>query len=53
MERNQPGKYDDIIHLPRPVSSRRAHMSMVDRGHSFPPLLPWLAMKRYWRSVPA
>ena len=37
MERNQPGKYDDIIHLPRPVSSRRAHMSMVDRGAQFSP----------------
>ena len=37
MERNQPGKYDDIIHLPRPVSGRRAHMSMVDRGAQFSP----------------
>lgn len=37
MERNHQGKYDDIIHLPRPVSSRRAHMSMVDRGAQFSP----------------
>ena len=37
MERNHQGKYDDIIHLSRPVSSRRAHMSMVDRGAQFSP----------------
>ena len=37
MEQNHQGKYDDIIHLPRPVSNRRAHMSMVDRGAQFSP----------------
>lgn len=30
-------KYDDIIDLPRPVSSRHARMSMVDRGAQFSP----------------
>lgn len=30
------GKYDDIIHLSRP-KSRRAKMSMVDRGAQFSP----------------
>lgn len=30
-------KYDDIIHLSRPVSPRRAKMSMVDRGAQFSP----------------
>lgn len=29
--------YDDIIHLPRPVSTRHARMSMVDRGAQFSP----------------
>ncbi len=31
------GKYDDIIHLPRPVSEKRARMSMLDRGAQFSP----------------
>lgn len=31
-----PG-YEDIIHLPRPVSTRRARMSMADRGAQFAP----------------
>lgn len=31
------GKYDDIIHLPRPVSPKRARMSMIDRGAQFSP----------------
>ena len=31
------GKYDDIIHLPRPVSGRHAPMSMLDRGAQFSP----------------
>ena len=30
-------KYDDIIHLSRPVSARHAPMSMVDRGAQFSP----------------
>ena len=30
-------QYDDIIHLCRPVSLRRARMSMVDRGAQFSP----------------
>ena len=30
-------KYDDIIHLSRPVSAKRARMSMVDRGAQFSP----------------
>lgn len=29
--------YEDIIHLPRPESKGRAHMSMVDRGAQFSP----------------
>ncbi len=31
------GKYDDIIHLSRPVSKTRPRMSMVDRGAQFSP----------------
>lgn len=33
----QTHKYDDIIGLPRPVSGRRARMSMVSRGAQFSP----------------
>ena len=29
--------YDDILHLPRPVSQRHAPMSMVDRAAQFSP----------------
>lgn len=29
--------YDDIIHLPRPVSTRHAPMSMIDRAAQFSP----------------
>ena len=29
--------YDDILHLPRPGSSRHARMSMLDRGAQFAP----------------
>jgi len=29
--------YDDIIDLPRPVSEKRARMSMIDRGAQFSP----------------
>lgn len=29
--------YEDIIHLPRPVSDRHARMSMLDRGAQFSP----------------
>lgn len=31
------GKYEDIINLPHYVSSRRTHMSMVERGAQFSP----------------
>ncbi len=34
---NYDHKYDDIIHLSRPASPRRARMSMVDRGAQFSP----------------
>ena len=30
-------KYDDIIHLSRPASPRRARMPMIDRGAQFSP----------------
>lgn len=30
-------KYEDIINLPHPVSEKRAHMSMTDRGAQFSP----------------
>lgn len=30
-------QYDDIIHLSRPVSEKRARMSMIDRGAQFSP----------------
>lgn len=29
--------YDDILHLSRPISTRHARMSMVDRGAQFSP----------------
>ena len=32
-------KYDDIIHLPHPVSQKRARMSMIDRGAQFSPFV--------------
>ena len=31
------GKYDDIIHLPHPTSSRHPRMSMADRAAQFSP----------------
>ena len=31
------GKYDDIINLPHKQSSRRPHMSMIDRAAQFSP----------------
>lgn len=30
-------EYDDILHLPRPVSTRHARMFMTDRGAQFSP----------------
>lgn len=30
-------KYDDILHVPRPVFTRHARMSMIDRGAQFSP----------------
>lgn len=30
-------EYDDILHLPRPISARHARMSMTDRGAQFSP----------------
>lgn len=30
-------KYDDIINLPHPVSTRHARMTMIDRGAQFAP----------------
>ena len=33
----ESGKYDDIIHLSRPVSGRHAPMSMIDRAAQFSP----------------
>lgn len=32
-----PGKYDDIIHLSRPVSPRHVPMPMIDRAAQFSP----------------
>ena len=37
MDIGKTHKYDDILHLPRPVSGRHARMSMVDRGAQFSP----------------
>ena len=37
MALNNTHKYDDIIDLPRPVSSRRARMSNYDRAAQFSP----------------
>lgn len=34
---SDPHKYDDIIHLSRPVSGRHARMSLIDRGAQFSP----------------
>lgn len=34
---NITNKYDDIIHLSRPVSEKHARMSMIDRGAQFSP----------------
>ncbi len=41
---NVPEKYKDIIHLPRPVSNRRAHMPIPDRAKIFS---PFAALKGY------
>ena len=37
MDIGKTHKYDDILHLPRPVSGRHARMSMVNRGAQFSP----------------
>lgn len=37
MDIGKTHKYDDILHLPRPVSGCHARMSMVDRGAQFSP----------------
>lgn len=37
MDIGKSHRYDDIIHLSRPVSGRRARMSMVNRGAQFSP----------------
>lgn len=34
---NRTRKYDDILHLPRPVSAKRAHMPVADRAAQFSP----------------
>lgn len=37
MQEKTSHKYEDIIHLSRPVSGRHARMSMIDRGAQFSP----------------
>lgn len=37
MKQENSHEYDDIIHLERPVSTRHARMSMIDRGAQFSP----------------
>lgn len=34
---NAGNPYEDIIHLPRPVSEKRPHMSLLDRAAQFSP----------------
>lgn len=34
---NRTRKYDDILHLPRPVSAKRAPMPVADRAAQFSP----------------
>lgn len=41
-------KYDDIIHLPHPVSSRRPRMSRLDRAAQFS---PFAALRGYEAAV--
>ena len=36
-ERSFTDKYDDIIHLPRPVSRKHPPMAMADRAAQFSP----------------
>lgn len=31
------GNFDDIIHLPHPVSTKHSHMSLIDRAAQFSP----------------
>lgn len=42
------GKYDDILHLPRPVSKKHAPMSMHDRAAQFS---PFAALSGYEEAV--
>lgn len=38
--------YDDILHLPRPVSRRHTRMSMVERGAQFSPFAALVGYER-------
>ena len=37
MKTKEHQNYEDIIHFPRPISSKRAKMSMTERGAQFSP----------------
>lgn len=42
------GEYDDILHLPRHVSSRHPHMKNADRAKQF---MPFAALKGYDEAI--